>query len=270
MPQFAHDAILTLGMLENLAAFPRELLQLGCSNLGDGMLAGLDFVERDGTVWLEPGIVRHEGSFFLLRQPLDLSAIVEKRRAGGIMGVNFRLVLQKPYFTRQQDGVEHESLPLSVIPAGEEFSGLSVGVFSDQDRLKLPDLTARDLYAEYTQPARFRLLQTSWACRHGATFHPIVFRGIASKLQQKSDKTALDCALLMRIHEQGFASMPSLRLYVENQGGSWPGEDRLKIFNELCACLDYQPEPLAYVEAKIRPKKEEPPKAPPIILTRKN
>lgn len=240
LPIIEPDAILTCGMLRDMAAFPHVMLALSYSGFGDGFVAGLDFEYQDGSVVLTPGIVRSKGRFYILGEKFDLGAFAKKYCENPV-GNNFRLVLGGTLQRRIEEGVRQDSLPLYVLPEREPADGLTLAIFSDQRKeLALPAPEAEDPLEEYGQAARLNLLETPWACPGGATFHPLVFRGIAHKLENKVRKTAFDCALLMEICNHCVASFGALRIYILNQGGEWPENDRRRIFKELCGCLDFE------------------------------
>lgn len=269
-PVIRRDEILTARMLESMAMLPNALQELAHGNYGDGFVSGLGFEERDGSIWLQPGIVKHKNIFFLLRRPFDLGAMVEEHRKVAVTGRNFRILLLDKFDERNVDGVLHTSPPLVIEPAESSQRGLTIGVFSDQSALRLPSPDASDFANEYTQTARLNILETPWACRDSqSTFHPLIFQGIAARLARKEIRTSLDDALMFAIYDRGHVSMPALRHYIISQGGRWPGDERREIFKALCPCLDYAPEVRVGWREPIQKagvKKKE----PPTILTRED
>ena len=59
-------------MLEETYRYPREFLHLDHAGYGEGIIAGLDFETREGSVYLTAGLVKMGGSYFILPQAVKL------------------------------------------------------------------------------------------------------------------------------------------------------------------------------------------------------
>ena len=70
---FLHGNILTKEMLDEIYAYPRNFVELKYNDYSDGIITGLDFVEKDGTMYLTKGFVKFKGEYYFLLENINLT-----------------------------------------------------------------------------------------------------------------------------------------------------------------------------------------------------
>ena len=78
--RFERRSILTAAQLRAIEKFPREILRLMFLENGDGIISGLDYVERGGEIFLTEGLVKIGGTFYFAAET-NLSALMRNAAA---------------------------------------------------------------------------------------------------------------------------------------------------------------------------------------------
>lgn len=237
--KFEANDILTRGKLQALYDYPRDMFSLLFGGYGQGIIAGLDFWGREDGIWLTPGLVHLGDHFYSLRHSVSLTGIIrdflESHEARGHV---YHIVLETelPY---EEDGVLASPLAMKVKSSvANDYDELQICGFSDQSMPELPPVDGVNECRELYSLLYLQLLDTSWAMRNGATFHPYVFRIIAKLLMNAPRKTPLEYALLLELQKSGVLPMESLAMYAGEHGFTWPeSADRKEIFKIVCECI---------------------------------
>ena len=224
--RFERRSILTAAQLRAIEKFPREILRLMFLENGDGIISGLDYVERGGEIFLTEGLVKIGGTFYFAAET-NLSALMRNAAAGAW----HRIILGAPQRTAEENVVT-EKIELEVRRREESFSGLEFGTF----KAGLVYLPA--VLEEFTLPSRLNLLEVPYSVRGGSTFHPLIFRAILSRLERKKNPAPSDTALSMQLAANGIVSIPALKIFVESKGVGWRGDSRENIFSSVARAVD--------------------------------
>ena len=228
--RFERRSILTATQLREIEKFPREFLRLMFLDFGDGIISGLDFIERDGEIFLTEGLVKLGKNFFFA-QEINLSGLM----AGLTEGKLYKIVLGTPQRTAAENVIT-EKISLEVREL-KESGGLEFGRFK-AGLTHLPELDAEDLFAEFTKASRLNLLNVPYSTRGGATFHPLIFRAILSRLQRKEKPAPADGALMIQLADFGIVSLNALKVFVECKGVAWRDDSREEILQAVLAAVD--------------------------------
>lgn len=229
--RFERRSILSAAQLRAIEKFPREFLRLMFAEYGDGIICGLDFIARDDKIFLTEGVVKI-GDAFYFADETNLSDLMR----GCSDGVKYKLILgERQRIARENVIVEKISLHAAKIDeAGDapEF-GRFVG-----NKVALPAVNAKDLFAEFTRGSRLNLLHVPQSTRGGTTFHSYIFRALSEKLSRKEFLTPADLALTIHLENFGMASISALKTYVEGNQTPWKGDTRENIFRSVLAAVD--------------------------------
>ena len=250
--RFERRSILTARQLRAIEKFPREFLRLMYSDYGDGIISGMDFIERDG-IYLTEGLVKLGDNFFIAAE-VNLSELM----TGTAGGKRYKFVLGEPQRTAEENVIT-EKISLEVREL-DEVGGLEFGRFK-AGLIHLPAIDAEDLFEEFTRASRLNLLHVPFAVRGGVTFHPIIFRAILRRLEHKKNPAPIDSALMIRLADVGAVSMHVLKIFVEGKGVAWREDSRENIFKSVLEAVDKEWE-LTLPEIKSEPKKSSKPELP--------
>ena len=223
---FERRSILTAAQLRAIEKFPREILRLKYLDFGNGIISGVDFVQREDKVFITEGIVKI-GNYFYLADEINLSDLAKDT----LDGINYQFVLTEPQRTSSEN-VTAEKIFLEVKLA-ENPAELEFGKFTAGLGINLPNLDTEDLFKEFTAQSQLNLLNVPYSVRGGTTFHPYVFRAILHKLTPKKNPTPADTSLMIHLANFGVASIPALKIYVESNGEKWRDDSRENIFQSV-------------------------------------
>lgn len=226
--RFERRSILTATQLRAIEKFPREFLRLMFSDYGDGIISGMDFIERDDEIFLTEGLLKLGDNFFIAAE-VNLSKLMPK------VSKRYKFVLDEPQRTAYENVIT-EKISLNVCEL-EEDGGLEFGRFK-AGLVHLPTIDAQDLFEEFTRASRLNLLNVPFAVRGGVTFHPIIFRAILLRLEHKKNPAPVDSALMIRLADVGAVSMHALKLFVEGKGVAWQDDSRENIFKAVLEAVD--------------------------------
>ncbi|MDR1067454.1 MAG: hypothetical protein LBL35_08530 [Clostridiales bacterium] len=96
-PFFKKGRVLKIEMLENLRNFPRDILDIYGETLSDGIISGLTPAADGRVVTFSKGMVKHNGSIYLINSPTtiscadeDINAIITLNFYDEVVGDDFR------------------------------------------------------------------------------------------------------------------------------------------------------------------------------------
>ena len=230
---FERRSILTAAQLRTIEKFPREILRLKYADFGNGIISGMDFVERDDKIFLTEGLFKI-GNFFYLAEEINLSSLAQNTRDG----IKYIFALTEPQRTASENVVT-EKISVEVKPLEENFNSLELGRFRAGLGINLPeiDVGAEDLFDEFTNSSCLQILNVHYSVRGGTTFHPYIFRAVLNKLELKENPTPSDTALMIHLANFGVATIPSLKIYVKGNGVEWNDDSRENIFRSILDAL---------------------------------
>lgn len=227
---FERRSILTAAQLRAIESFPREILRLKYLDYGNGIISGVDFVQRGDEVFTTEGIVKL-GNFFYCADEINLSEL-----AKGAIGIfQYHFVLSEPKRTASEN-VTTEKISLELKKFEENFTGFEFGKFKSGLRINLPKLDAANLFDEFTK-RELNLLNVPYSVLGGTTFHPYIFRAVLKKLESKKNPSPADTALMIHLANFGVATIPALKIYVQSNGVQWLDDSRENIFQSILAAI---------------------------------
>lgn len=228
---FERRSILTAAQLRAIEKFPREFLRLKFLEYGTGIISGLNYVERCGEIFLTEGLVKIGDEIFFATET-NLSRLM----AGTIEGKSYSFTLGEVSRTVTEN-VINETISIDVKEFQDGNKELTFGTFK-AGQVKLPALDAENLFKEFTRTSRLNLLNVSYACFGGATFHPYIFRAILQRLERKENPSTADLALMFRLAESTAIPLPVLKLFVESKEIEWRATSREDIFKSVVEAVD--------------------------------
>lgn len=89
---FVHGAVLTKDMLGELYQYPRDFVKLKYDSYSDGILEGIDFVVQEGNVCITRGIIKFQGEYYFLLQPVNLTVYLQGK---SLQDKQYNLYLQR-------------------------------------------------------------------------------------------------------------------------------------------------------------------------------
>lgn len=228
--RFERGSILTAAQLRTIEKFPREFLRLMYSEYGDGIISGMNYIERDDEIYLTEGLVKLGDKFFFSAET-NLSELM----TGTTGGRRYKFILSEPQRTADNNIITEEiSLEVREL---EKAGSLEFGRFK-AGLVRLPKLDAKDLFEEFTRTSRLNLINVPYAVRGGVTFVPHIFQAILSRLEHKKNPAPADIALMIQLTNVEAVSMKTLELYVLSKVVKWHGDSRENIFKSVISAVD--------------------------------
>ena len=238
---FLHGNILTKEMLNETYAYPRNFVELKYNVYSDGIIEGLNFVEKDGITYLTKGIVKIEGEYYFLLDDIDLTSYFKETQKEQNWKNNVYYLYLKSETPIKVDSIVVKKLSLYVSENKESDLFLLCRFFGTNDNLDLPklkyneedefdDLIKNNLYVN--------LVNTLYAMPKKATYHPFLFEAAAEYLKQKQDKRVLDYVILMQIQNMKVLSIDAMETYINATGyNNEKNLDRESFFDLFVKCL---------------------------------
>lgn len=248
--RFPHKAILTAAMLEEMYAYPREILQLRHQNYCDGIIGGMDYaLDGNGDLILSAGLFKHGGAIYVLSHDLNIGELAEQRT----------LKIDKPYFVSIANApnvVRHEVCLKSEqleIRFTERAEGIVLGqfVWRGRTKFKLPNQ-----FDEFFNRSFINVVEIATASRGEATFHPIIFRAVKKFLASKAEKTFMDYAMFVSLQNGEVLSRETLDAYIAEEGKAANFVNRSALLQTFFDCLKSSKPKAIYVnaaESKTKP-----------------
>lgn len=71
-PKFERGRILKTAMLESLRDFPRDFATITYQGYSNGIITGVDISVREDVLIVHPGIIKHEGILYMLKEQIQV------------------------------------------------------------------------------------------------------------------------------------------------------------------------------------------------------
>ena len=249
---FERRSILTAAQLRAIEKFPREILRLKYIDFGNGIISGVNFINRDGEIFLTEGLVKI-GNFFYYADEINLSTLAKNL----FDGVKYIFALTEPTRTAAEN-VTTEKISLEVKQFEKNCAEFEFGRFKAGLGINLPELDAEDLFKEFTASSRLNLLNVPYSVRGGTTFHPYIFRAVLKKLDVKENPSPADISLMIHLENFGVAAIPALKIYVKSNDVQWRDDSRENIFKSILDAVQAEwkikfPEKISAAQKNILP-----------------
>ena len=260
---FKDGDLLTVPMLEETYRYPREFLHLAHAKLADGIVAGLDFEEREGSVFLTAGLVKAGGRYYALPQAENLDRWLVEHKPGDNAYREYWLYLsvsELPLSAAAEASFTTRSRLTLQLAAQVPERALRLGrwKYRQGEKLRLPCLRqgGADPFAEFTDLVHLQLLDADYAHPQGeTTFHPLVFRAVRCYLEEKKSLSPYDFSLLQEIQNCGTVSLSALKAYVaavkRKPCSSVKPAARSDLFAAVIECLQEVYNPIIYVNGTV-------------------
>ncbi len=72
-PYFKKDRILKISMLENLRDFPRDVLDIFCEDMSDGIVCGFTPTVNKEIITISKGIIKYHGVVYVMSEPITIT-----------------------------------------------------------------------------------------------------------------------------------------------------------------------------------------------------
>ena len=220
---FEAGNILSAQMLEETYRYPREFLHLTHAGYCDGILTGLDFIEKKDGVYLTAGLVKIDGKYYVLPQDVNIDEWLKKCKPPLQPQVVYSLYIVNEDFLSADDkacGIKtHSRVMLKAMR--EELPNKSLLLarykFRPDAKISLPQLNnEKNPFEEFFQSGLLQLTECIYAHQSGEpTFHPLIFRAFQKYLEQKFPLSPYDFSLLTELQNHGTVSTKSLITYVK-------------------------------------------------------
>ena len=238
---FLHGSILTKEMLNEIYVYPRNFVELKYNVYSDGIIEGLNFIEKDGITYLTKGIVKIEGEYYFLLDDIDLTSYFKETQKEQNWKNNVYYLYLKSETPIKVDSIVVKKLSLYVSENKESDLFLLCRFFGTNDKLDLPKLKCneKDEFDDLIKNNLYvNLVNTLYAMPKKATYHPFLFEAVAEYLKQKQDKRALDYVILMQIQNMKVLSIDAMETYINATGyNNEKNLDRESFFDLFVKCL---------------------------------
>ena len=247
---FAHGELLSVQMLNELAARPNELVAAFYATFDDGIISGLDFQSAaTGDIILTAGVVKWQGRIYTATSAVNITELL-RNAPDGFNGTNqfekWRLELVPD--VSKIGAINHHQLKLRVRSCKETvddncmvlmiFRWFGGNLKTGQIKLPCLNLDAENPLEEFYGNALAYLLDTPYLAMNGkAALAPLLCRAIADLLRFKSDKDAADLSLLMSLNNFPVVSWQAISDYVMSCGETADLATREKLLAETERCL---------------------------------
>ncbi|WP_314653873.1 hypothetical protein [uncultured Selenomonas sp.] len=255
---FTAGDVLSAEMLEETYRYPREFLHVCHAGCPDGIVAGLDFIEKEDGVYLTAGIVKFDGKYYILPGDMGLDAWLQQQKAPLQSSVEYLLCLV-PEDVPEPVGTGIQSRSRLVLQPEKErpAHALLLGRYKYRPdvQIRLPKLHPRNKapFEEFTQASFLQILDCEYAHHQGeTTYHPLLFRAVQSYLEQKDSLSPYDFTLLCELQNHGVAALSTLKAYIavhQKVTSASLEVTRERLFEELTKCVQMPYRPAVFQEA---------------------
>ena len=262
---FTAGDVLSAEMLEETYRYPREFLHACHAGCPDGIVAGLDFIEKEDGVYLTAGIVKLDGKYYILPEDMGMDACLQQQKVPLQSSVEYLLCLvsedvPEPVGT----GIRSRSRLVLQPEKERPARALLLGKYKYRPdaQIRIPKLHPRNKtpFEEFTQASFLQILDCEYAHRQGeTTYHPLLFRAMQSFLEQKKTLSPYDFSLLTALQNNGIVALRTLLSYVgasQEEPTASLQMNREKLFHEVTVCLTKPYQPAVYHEAPVAEAQE--------------
>ena len=238
---FVHGAVLTKDMLRELYFYPRDFVEVTYDLYSDGILQGIDFVTQDGHICLTKGIIKFQGEYYFLVQPLDLTAYLQ--------GLALKDKQYNLYLLKQEkscaDHITEKSLSVYISENMEKDMFLLCRFWGTN--VEMPAVRSQEDTRKYSKDSQFfefydssyvDLRETIYARPQEGTFPPFLFRAIREYLQEKKDKTMMEWILLLQLQNRPVLSVEAVKTYLHYVGDDDTITSRSELFCRFVQAIE--------------------------------
>ena len=251
---FLHGNILTKEMLDETYAYPRNFVELKYNDYSDGIITGLDFVEKDGTMYLTKGFVKFKGEYYFLLENINLTNyFLDMKKNSKRQSTTYYLYLKRSEPIKAGSIiVRNLDLYVSEENKQDEFFSLC-RFFGNESNMNLPRLNGsgeqKPFYDLIDNNLYVNLIDTLYAMPGKATYHPFLFKAVAEYLEQKPNKSILDNVILMQIQNMKVLSIDAMKTYINAVGcDDEKSTNRKGLFDSFIKCLKKKEEQKTFLE----------------------
>lgn len=242
---FSGGDILSAEMLDETYRYPREFLHVYHAGCPDGIISGLDFIDREDGVYLTAGIVKASGRYYILPEEMNMTVWLQQLKTSRQLSIEYFLCLvPEPVSAPAGIGIQSRSRLKMTAERIRPERALLLGRYKPLgDKIELPQLhiEKNEPFADFFQARYLQLLESEYAHpQGGTTYHPLLFRAVQSYLLQKKQLSPYDFTLLSEIQNHGITALSTLKAYVAVNQKKTPVSleiTREKLFAELTKCL---------------------------------
>ena len=210
--EFRHGQILTCEMLKEINAFPRNVLSATYRDFSDGILAGVDYIQKDRDLLITGGLVKFKEELYYMPEEFNLSHYLRENSYPENSERLFLVLV--PQENLIFEGTVVKTLKLFA-SSQKEFinNGILIGSFRHEENsyLRIPE----NIESHFLAKSRFNLLEVPFAAPQKPTFHPIIFKSVLRYLKEKKLKNLLDWQLLMLLSEHKVLSIETVITYID-------------------------------------------------------
>lgn len=255
---FTAGDVLSAEMLEETYRYPREFLHVCHAGCPDGIVAGLDFIEKEDGVYLTAGIVKLDGKYYILPEDMGMDACLQQQKVPLQSSVEYLLCLVSEDVPEPVGTGIWSRSRLVLQPEKERPArALLLGKYKYRPdaQIRIPKLHPRNKapFEEFTQASFLQILDCEYAHRQGeTTYHPLLFRAVQSYLEQKDSLSPYDFTLLCELQNHGVAALSTLKAYIavhQKVTSASLEVTRERLFAELTKCVQMPYRPAVFQEA---------------------
>jgi hypothetical protein len=209
-PKFNKGRILKTAMLENLRDFPRDFTDVYYQDYTDGIVTGATISVGSDSLTVAPGIVKHQGRIYIMKQPAVLSYIATGRES--VVKIRFQ--------EGREDSDWHDFRSEIVLDQHLEMRGSELELcrfkLKDGARLRQDYQNFQDMATEYNT---VNVLHVRIASFGKSTLTPVIMRQFAEEMLGKGSADSQDMMFAMMCLNEGTVSRDVILHYIARRLG---------------------------------------------------
>lgn len=237
-----------------------QMYRLCFEEYTDGILAGFDFYEENGVVYLSQGAIKKDNRIYVSEQRISVTEFLDSYDSenSAVNDTDMELLFLPHPEIQEAEGVSSYCLTMTMLPRheAEKADGVSIARFNyTKGRMRgLSDAAGESFLFEQ---CRENVEHYSVLCqRHSMpngdfSFSPSILSQLRAELEKKPSKNIWDIALLFEMTQNRLVGTQVLILWLKSYGMS--GETPCEILKNACAALKAIPKA---VETQTQPVPE--------------
>ena len=238
---FVHGAVLTKDMLGELYQYPRDFVKLKYDSYSDGILEGIDFVVHEGNVCITRGLIKFQGEYYFLLQPVNLTVYLQGK---SLQDKQYNLYLQRSE-KKYADHITEKSLEIYISEDTEtdmfllfRFWGTDMRLPTVRSQEDMVKSTKKSRFWEFDNPLYVDFRDTVYAMPEKGTFHPFLFRAVRKYLKEKENKSTIEWGLLLQLQNNSILAVETMRTYLDYIGQVNEVKSRNELFCEFIQAIE--------------------------------
>lgn len=257
---FEKGSVLTREMLEELKAFPKDILDIWYNQYPDGILAGTELAQEEDEsgnkeIYIRKGLLKYKGCIYRMEEDLNLTRCIRQWSSQGkiqeqspykLVFVPDERILPEGRTTR----ILH-SMKLTACPKSMETEGILYARFKILESETVSLFHQIDV-EDISRATYWNMTECPYSCLGGSTYHPYIFEIIRRKLMAKKRKSQLDYLVLNEITRSQTINMEFILMILADKQRKADSSDRTYVLRHFITVLMTETESACVGEVTTR------------------